>query len=97
MYSGCGLHSAAVNLKLESVCNKSYQLGADTTFDNLCNMNACDVNYDSDCISGLAFVRGTLLILLSVVYRYVTRQAKGLHHLKYDWGPRERTCVLELV
>jgi hypothetical protein len=28
-------------------------------------------------------VRGTLLILHSVVYRDVTRQAKGLYHLKH--------------
>jgi hypothetical protein len=26
------------------------------------------------------------LILLLVVYRDVTRQAKGLHRLKYDWS-----------
>jgi hypothetical protein len=83
MYSGCGLHSAAINLKLEPVCNKSYQFGADTTFDHLYNINACDVKYDGDCISGLAFVRGTLFDPASVVYRDVTRQAKGLYHLKY--------------
>jgi hypothetical protein len=39
----------------------------------------------------------TCLILLSMVYRDVTQQAKGLHHLKYDWSPRERTCVLKPV
>jgi hypothetical protein len=30
------------------------------------------------------------LILLSVVYRHITRQAKGLHRLKYHWSPWER-------
>jgi hypothetical protein len=83
MYSGCGLHSAAVNLKLEPVCNKSYQFGADTTFDHLCNINAGDVKYDGDCISGLAFMRVTLFDPASVVYRDVTRQAKELYRLKY--------------
>jgi hypothetical protein len=37
------------------------------------------------------------LILLLVVYRDVTRQAKGLHRLKYNWSPSEKTCVLERV
>jgi hypothetical protein len=32
----------------------------DITFDNTCNINACGVKYDGDCISGLVFVRGTL-------------------------------------
>jgi hypothetical protein len=36
-------------------------------------------------------------ILLSVVYQDVTRQAKGLHCLKYDWSLWERTCILEPV
>jgi hypothetical protein len=49
----------------------------------LCNINACDVKYDGNCISGLAFVRGTLFDPASVVYRDVTRQAKGLYRLKY--------------
>jgi hypothetical protein len=83
MYSGCVLNSAAVNLKFESVCNKSYQFGTDITFDNLCNINACDVKDDGDCISGLAFVRGTLFDPASVVYWDVTRQSKGLYRLKY--------------
>jgi hypothetical protein len=76
VYSGCGLYSDAVNLKLESVCNKSYQLGADTIFDNLCNINACDVKYDGDCISGLAFMRGTLFdpVFGGLSGRYPTSQ-----------------------
>jgi hypothetical protein len=49
----------------------------------LCNINASDVKYDGDCISGLAFVRGTLFDPASVVYWDVTQQAKGLYRLKY--------------
>jgi hypothetical protein len=67
----------------ELFCNDFHQLGTDVTFKHSCNITACDVKYDGICISRLAFVRGTLLILHSVVYRDVTRQAKGLHYLKY--------------
>jgi hypothetical protein len=45
---------------LKLVCNNFYQFGTYATFGNFCNINACDVKYDGDCISGLAFVRGTL-------------------------------------
>jgi hypothetical protein len=37
-------------------CNNFHQLGTDVTFEHSCNIPACDGN----CISGLAFVRGTL-------------------------------------
>jgi hypothetical protein len=49
-----------VNLKLKLVCNNFYQFRTYATFENSCNINACDVKYDGDCISELAFVRGTL-------------------------------------
>jgi hypothetical protein len=52
-------------------------------FKHSCNISAWDVKCDGICISGLAFVRGTLLILLLVVYRDVTRQAKRLYRLKH--------------
>jgi hypothetical protein len=35
-------------------------LGTYVTFKHLCDINAYDVKYVGDCISGLAFVRGTL-------------------------------------
>jgi hypothetical protein len=60
VYSYRILNSAAVNLNLKLVCNNSYQFGTYVTFGNSCNINTCDVKYDGDCISGLAFVRGTL-------------------------------------
>jgi hypothetical protein len=60
VYSFYTLNSAAVNLKLKLICNNFFQFGTYATFENSCNINACDVKYDGDCISGLAFVRGTL-------------------------------------
>jgi hypothetical protein len=32
----------------------------DITFDNACNINACGVKYDGDCVSELAFMRGIM-------------------------------------
>jgi hypothetical protein len=97
MYSGCGLHSAAVNLKLEPVCNKSYQFGADITFDNVCNINVCDVKYEGDCISRLAFMRGTLFdpTFGGLSRCYPTGQ--GIIPFEVRWSPQEWTCVLEPV
>jgi hypothetical protein len=60
VYSCRILNSGAMNLKLKLVCNNFYQFGTCATFRNSCNINACDEKYDGDCISGLAFVRGTL-------------------------------------
>jgi hypothetical protein len=57
---------------------------SDVTFISSCNISACDVKCNGIYISGLAFVRGTLLDPASVVYRDVTRQAKGLYRLKYE-------------
>jgi hypothetical protein len=60
VYSCRILNSVAVNLKLKLVCNNFYQFGTYATFGKSCNINTCDVKYDGNCISGLAFVRGTL-------------------------------------
>jgi hypothetical protein len=60
VYSCRILNSAAVNLKLKLVCNNFYQFGTYVIFGNSYNINDCDVKYDGNCISRLAFVRGTL-------------------------------------
>jgi hypothetical protein len=67
-----------------TVCNNFPNLELRTTFGNPCNVILCDVKYGGDCISGLTFVWGNLIwSCVSVVYRDVTRQAKGLHRLKH--------------
>jgi hypothetical protein len=53
-----------------------------------------NVKYDGDCISGLAFVWGTLFDPASVVYRDVTRQAKELYRLKYVGALRSGLAYL---
>jgi hypothetical protein len=59
--NGRVFNSAAVILKtLNWFVINSISLRANTTYGNSCNINACDVKYDSNCISGLAFMRGTL-------------------------------------
>jgi hypothetical protein len=85
VYSCCILNSAAVNLKLKLVCNNFYQFGTYANFGNSCNINACDVKYDGNYISGLAFVRGTLFdpAFGGLSGRYPTGQGR----LKYDWSP----------
>jgi hypothetical protein len=60
VYSYRILNSTAVNLKPKLVCNNFYQFGTYATFGYSCNINTCDVKYDGNCISGLAFVRGIL-------------------------------------
>jgi hypothetical protein len=60
----------------------SLSLKLRTTFGNYCDVFPYDVKYD--CISGLTFVWGNLIwSCVSVVYRDVTRQAKGLYRLKH--------------
>jgi hypothetical protein len=52
--------------------------------ENSCKVIPCDVKICGDCISGLTFVWGNLIwSCVSVVYRDVTRQAKGLYRLKH--------------
>jgi hypothetical protein len=60
VYSDRILNSAAMTRKLELFCNNFSKLGTYVTFEHSCNIPACDVKCDGNCISGLAFVRGTL-------------------------------------
>jgi hypothetical protein len=59
----------------------------DITFDNACNINACGVKYDGDCVSGLAFVRGTLFDLAfgGLLGRCSTGQ--GITPFEVRWSP----------
>jgi hypothetical protein len=64
------------------------------TFEHLCNIPAYVVKYNDVCISGLAFVRGTLFDPHSVVYRDVTRRTKGLYRLKHVGALRSGLAYL---
>jgi hypothetical protein len=79
---------------LKLVCNNFYQLGTYATFGNSCNINACDVKYDGNCISGLAFMRGTLFDPAFGGLSGGYPQAKGLHHLKYVGALERRLAYL---
>jgi hypothetical protein len=83
---------------LKLVCNNFYQFGTYATFGNSCNINACDIKYDGDCISGLAFVRGTLFdpAFGGLSGRYPTGQGVTAFEVRME-PLRERTCVLEPV
>jgi hypothetical protein len=50
-------------------------------------MSACNIKYDGDCISGLTFVRGTLLDLVfgGLSGRYPTGQ--GVIPFEARWSP----------
>jgi hypothetical protein len=78
-------------------CNNFHQLGTYVTFEHSCDINTCDVKYVGDCISGLAFVRGTLFdpAFGGLLGRCPTGQ--GLTPFEVRWSPWERTCVLESV
>jgi hypothetical protein len=98
VYSGRVFNSAAVILKtLNWFVINSISLRTDTTFGNSCNINACDVKYDGNCISGLAFVRGTLFdpAFDGLSGCYPTSQ--GVTPFEVRWSPGERTCILEPV
>jgi hypothetical protein len=73
------------NLKL--FCNNFHQLGTCVTFEHSCDMNAYDVKYVGDCISGLAFVRGTLFdpAFGGLSGRYPTGQ--GFTPFEVRWSP----------
>jgi hypothetical protein len=86
VYSDRILNSAAVNLKLKLVCNNFYQFGTYATFVNSCNINACDIKYDGDCISGLAFVRGTVFdpAFSGLSGRYPTGQGVTSFEVRFE-------------
>jgi hypothetical protein len=61
VYNERVFNSAVLILKtLNWFVINSISLRTDITCGNSCNINACDVKYDGNCISGLTFVRGTL-------------------------------------
>jgi hypothetical protein len=72
-------------------------LGTDVTLKHSCNISACGVKYDGNCISGLAFVGGTLFdpAFGGLSGRYPTGQ--GIILFEARWSPQEWTRVLEPV
>jgi hypothetical protein len=72
---------------LKLVGNNFYQFGTYAAFGNSCNINACDVKYDGNCISGLAFMRGTLFdpAFSGLSGRYPTGQ--GVTPFEVRWSP----------
>jgi hypothetical protein len=88
VYNGRVFNSAAGVLKtLNWFVINSISLRTDTTYRNSCNINACDVKYDGSCISGLAFVRRTLLdpAFGGLSGRYPTGQ--GVTPFEVRWSP----------
>jgi hypothetical protein len=83
------------DLKLKPFCNNIPSLGTIVAFIHSCNIPACDVQCNGICISGLAFVRGTLFdpALGGLSGRYLTDQ--GIIPFEARWSPQERTRVLE--
>jgi hypothetical protein len=81
--------------KTSTVVLFSLSLKFRITFENSYHVIPCDVKYDGDCISGLTFVWGNLIwSCVSVVYRDITRQAKGLYRLKHVGALRIRLAYL---
>jgi hypothetical protein len=76
------------------VCNNFYQSRTFATSANSCNISICDVKYVGDCISGLAFARGTLFdpAFGGLSGRYPTGQ--GVTPFEVRWSPYESTCYL---
>jgi hypothetical protein len=66
-------------------------------FIHLCNITACDVKCNGICISGLAFVRGTLFdpAFGGLSGRYPIGQ--GIIPFEARGSPQERTHVLKPV
>jgi hypothetical protein len=88
VYNGRVFNSAAVILKtLNWFVINSISLRTDTTFGNSCNVKACDVKYDGNYISGLAFMRGTLFdpAVSGLWGRYPTGQGVTLFEAR--WSP----------
>jgi hypothetical protein len=97
VYSARVFNYAAMTGNLKLFCNNFHQLGTDVTFEHSCNMPACDVTCDGNCISGLAFVRGTLFdpAFNGLSGRYPTGQ--GIIPFEVRWSPQEWTLVLDPV
>jgi hypothetical protein len=83
------------DLRLKTVCNNFHQLGTDVTFTFPCNIPACGIKCDGNCISGLVFVRGTLFdpTVGGLSGRYPTGQ--GIIPFEVRWSPQKWTRVLE--
>jgi hypothetical protein len=83
------------NLKL--FCNNFHHLGTDVTFRTSYNISACAVKCDGTCISGLAFVRGTLFdpAFGGLLGRYPIGQ--GIIPFEARWTPQGWTRVLEAM
>jgi hypothetical protein len=62
-----------------------------------CNISACDVKCNGICISGLAFMRGTLFdpAFGGLSGRYSTGQ--GIIPFEARWSPQKWTRILEPV
>jgi hypothetical protein len=85
------------DLKLKLFCNNLPSLGTNDAFIYYCNIPACDVKCKGICISGLAFVRGTLFdpAFGGLSGRYPLGQ--GIILFEARGSPLERTRVLEPV
>jgi hypothetical protein len=85
------------SLKFELFCNKCPSLDTNVTFICICNISAYDVKCNGIYISGLAFVRGTLLdpAFGGLSGRYPTGQ--GIIPFEARGSPQERTHILEPV
>jgi hypothetical protein len=62
-----------------------------------CDINTCDVKYDGDCISELAFVRGILFDPAFGGLSGCYPAGYGVTPFEVRWSPGERTCILEPV
>jgi hypothetical protein len=85
------------DLTLKLFCNNVPSLGTNVAFIYLCNIPACDVKCNGICISGLAFVRGTLFdpAFGGLSGCYPTGQV--IIPFEARGSPQERTRVLEPV
>jgi hypothetical protein len=97
MYSAHVFKLRCFDLKLKPFCNNVPSLRTTVAFMHLCNIPACDVKCNGICISGLAFVRGTLFdpAFGGLSGRYPTDQ--GIIPFEARWSPQEWTRVLEPV
>jgi hypothetical protein len=78
-------------------CNNFPSWEIYVTFKHSCNISACDVKCDGICISGLAFMQGTLFdpAFGGLSGRYPTDQR--IIPFEARWSPQKWTRVLEPV